>query len=423
MSGNKRRLAPLFVALRVALSIAVIILSLSSILISCSEVTAAGFEFDGDILGALNQDTSSTIYFKKDIDSEVAFTLQYKIGQNYTASELPGNDSEKVAALKPGFDLTGWKPQTDDTAASGTASAAATSLSRFFTLDENGYIQSFHMPAVSLTLYGGGYTASTDTPYKIIYKIQNITMDGYEYYSEQAMTGTTTTPEAPSYTDATNNLIEIEGFTALTASINEQEIQGDGSTVVEVLYNRNPYTLTVHSNPASGTAEATETQTFYYGVPAQINPNTFTRSGCSFAGWATTLERAAAGTVDYTDGANYTIRTGDADLYAVWTLPHVSITITLPGADEVGVTYELNPSNANLITLSAVIPAGHTADDYNYKWFRTNQGPSNILSTLSSFVLDTTSWSAGYYQITLIAELVSAPGVPAGGGTIQIHVE
>ena len=110
-------------------------------------------------------------------------------------------------------------------------------------------------------------------------------------------------------------------------------------------------------------------------------------------------------------------------MYAVWTLPHISITITLPGADEVGVTYELNPSNANLITLSAVIPAGHTADDYNYKWFRTNQGPSNILSTLSSFVLDTTLWSAGYYQITLIAELVSAPGVPAGGGTIQIHVE
>lgn len=367
-------------------------------------------EFNGDILAALSSDTSTTISFKKDINSPVAFVQSYTIGGNYTVRDLPGNDNEKVDKLNPGFDLIGWKLDCIDG-----------DIRNYFTFDEYGYVKDFHMSTTAITLYGGGYTASTDTPYKIIYKTQNITMDGYDYYSEQAMTGTTSTPDAPSYTDAANNLIEIPGFTAQTAAIVEQEIAADGSAIVEVLYNRNTYTLTLHANDGSGAGEAEDTQDFYYGVPAQLNPNAFTRAGCSFAGWATTRERAAAGTVDYTDGANYTIGIGNADLYAVWTLPHISVTISLPGADEVGVTYD--PPAGNSITLRAVIPVGHTASEYTYKWFHTNAGPGTLLNTdssASSYVLDTTGWAPGYYQITLIAEL---GGVPAGGGTVQIQVQ
>ena len=389
----------------IILSLAVLTVSAASLFLSCK----AQAEYNGDILAAINEDSSTVVSFKKDINSPVAFTQRYTIGKDYTVKDLPGNDNEKVYKMNPGFELIGWKLEGDN----GDRFNACT-------LDENGYIKSFHMSTNAITLYGGGYTASTDTPYKIIYKTQNITMDGYEYYSEQAMTGTTSTPDAPSYTDAANNLIEIPGFTAQTAAIVEQEIAADGSAIVEVLYNRNTYTLTLHANDGSGAGEAEDTQDFYYGVPAQLNPNAFTRAGCSFAGWATTRERAAAGTVDFTDGANYTIGIGNADLYAVWTLPHISVTISLPGADEVGITYELDSTDANKVTLSAVIPAGHTADQYTYRWFRTNLGPTALLSSDASFVLDTSSWAAGYYQITLIAEL---GGAPAGGGTVQIHVE
>ncbi len=392
----------------IILSLTALVLFAASLFLSCK--TEA--EFNGDILAAINEDSSTVVSFKKDINSPVAFTQRYTIGKDYTVKDLPGNDNEKVDKLNPGFELVGWKLEGDNE-------------DRFnvCTLDENGYVKSFHMSTTAITLYGGGYTASTDTPYKIIYKIQNITMDGYDYYSEQAMTGTTSTPDAPSYTDAANNLIEIPGFTAQTAAIEEQEIAADGSAIVEVLYNRNTYTLTLHANDGSGAGEAEDTQDFYYGVPAQLNPNAFTRAGCSFAGWATTRERAAAGTVDYTDGANYTIGIGSADLYAVWTLPHISVTISLPGADEVGVTYAIDMTDANKITLSAVIPAGHSATEYNFRWFRTNQGPTAILSSLASFELDTTAWSPGFYQITLIAELQSASGTPAGGGTVQIQVQ
>jgi len=365
-------------------------------------------EFDGDILESINADTSSTISFKKDKDSPVAFEKTYFIGADYTMQDLPGNDDEKVDLLNPGFDLIGWKVEGLDG-----------DMQKSFTFDENGCISSFHMGPRSITLYGGGYTASTDTPYKIIYKTQNITMDGYDYYDEQAMTGTTSTPDAPSYTDATNNLIDIPGFTAQTAAIVEQEIAADGSAVVEVLYDRNLYTLTFHANDGSGAGEAEDSQNFYYGVPTPLTPNAFTRSGCSFAGWATSRERAAAGTVDYSDRSNYTIGAGNADLYAVWTLPHISITI------EYSDDYSVHPekditSDPDNIILYAYIPAGHDASEYTFNWFYTNEGYGNVRSHDSSWTIPKTSLTTGYYQITLIA-IHTGDSIPSGG-TVQITV-
>ena len=367
-------------------------------------------EFDGDILEAVNADTSSVISFKKDKDSPVAFEKAYTIGINYSASDLPGNDNENVEKLNPGFDLLGWA--LDD---------ADIDLQDIFTFDSEGFITAFHMGVRSITLYGAKYTAATDTPYKIVYKIQNKTMDGYDVYDEQMMEGTTSTPEEPSYTDAANNLLDIPGFTARLDLLEEVEILADGSALVEVLYDRNAYTLTFHANDGSGDTEQTASQTFYYEVTAQLNPNSFTREGCGFAGWATSRERAAQGTVDYTDGANYTIGTEDEDLYAVWTLPHISIAIELPGADEVGVTYAIDTANPNIVTFSAVIPAGHTEDEYSFNWFFTNEGFANVQSTLSSWEVDTTGWTPGFYQISLIA-IHTVDSMPSGG-TVQIEVE
>ena len=387
----------------------ILFLSLFAVLLCACETHP---QFNGDILESIKADSLSKISFKKDKDSPVAFERTYSIGANYTLQDLPGNDDENVDKLNQGFDLVGWMLDEADN-----------DLQNMFTFDETGFITAFHMGPRSITLYGGGYTASTDTPYKIVYKIQNLTMDGYNEYDYSKQQGTTSTPEAPSYTDAANNLITIPGFNVRLDLLTEVEILPDGSAVVEVFYDRILYTLKMHANDGSGDSEATTNQNFYYQVPAQLTPNSFTRTGCSFAGWATTRERAAAKTVDYTDGANYAIGASNVDLYAVWTLPHLSVTISLPDADQVGVTYELNTTDTNKVTLSAVIPSGHTAGEYTYKWFKTNEGPASALSNLASFELDTSTWAAGYYQITLIAELQSAPGIPAGGGTIQIKVE
>lgn len=215
------------------------------IISSCS-----GYQYDGDIIAAMESGSTSTISFKKDKSSEVAFQLTYEIGKDYNVTDLPGNDNEAVDKLNPGFELGGWLPDTSDS-----------DFMSGVQYDENGFIKSFHMTPMNLIFYGAGYFASTDTPYKIIYKIQNETLDGYDYYDEVIMTGTTSTPEAPSYTDAASNLIEIEGFKARTDLIVEQEILADGSTVVEVFYDRLPEVSISITIPATNEITITSTTT------------------------------------------------------------------------------------------------------------------------------------------------------------------
>ena len=54
-------------------------------------------------------------------------------------------------------------------------------------------------------------------------------------------------------------------------------------------------------------------QTIASGSSANLNANGFTKTGWSFAGWAT----IPGGTVTYTDGANYTWVL-QCELYAKW---------------------------------------------------------------------------------------------------------
>ena len=54
-------------------------------------------------------------------------------------------------------------------------------------------------------------------------------------------------------------------------------------------------------------------------VSTALTSNTFTKSGYTFAGWATSAADASAGTVTYADGASYPF-TNSITLYAVWTV-------------------------------------------------------------------------------------------------------
>ena len=72
------------------------------------------------------------------------------------------------------------------------------------------------------------------------------------------------------------------------------------------------YTITYNANGGTGTMTATTG----YGV-VNLRANSYTKSGYVFAGWATSLGNANAGTIAYADGAEYNL-TADADLYAVW---------------------------------------------------------------------------------------------------------
>ena len=91
---------------------------------------------------------------------------------------------------------------------------------------------------------------------------------------------------------------------------NEYVLVCSGSATVTAQWEAQTYTITFNSNGGSGTM-ASQTKT--YGVALTLRTNTFTRTGYSFAGWAT----SANGGVVYANRASFT---GNANttLYAVW---------------------------------------------------------------------------------------------------------
>ncbi len=72
------------------------------------------------------------------------------------------------------------------------------------------------------------------------------------------------------------------------------------------------YTVTFDANTGSGSMSP---QTIAEGASANLTANTFTKTGNTFAGWATT----AGGDVAYADTASYTMGSSNVTLYAKWT--------------------------------------------------------------------------------------------------------
>jgi uncharacterized repeat protein (TIGR02543 family) len=83
------------------------------------------------------------------------------------------------------------------------------------------------------------------------------------------------------------------------------------------------YTITFDKNDGAATG-TTADQVIAYGSSANLRTNGFTKSGWSFAGWAT----SAGGAVAYGDGASYTMGPADVTLFAKWSaipVPVVSV--------------------------------------------------------------------------------------------------
>lgn len=95
-------------------------------------------------------------------------------------------------------------------------------------------------------------------------------------------------------------------------------------------YAINTQTVTFDKNGGSGSAMSS--QVFTYGVAQALTSNSYTApTGYKFAGWATSSARAAAGTVDYTNGQSVTLTPAThgttLPLWAVWTGKQCTLTL------------------------------------------------------------------------------------------------
>ena len=113
------------------------------------------------------------------------------------------------------------------------------------------------------------WMANTDTAYTVQHHYETLT-DGYDVETVP-MTGTTGEQTMAVVKDKA-------GFTAGTVA--QATIAANGSTVVNIYYTRNSYTLTVDAD--NGTAVSKETYKFGTAVIAPAVP---TKTGCTFAGW------------------------------------------------------------------------------------------------------------------------------------------
>ena len=189
------------------------------------------------------------------------------------------------------------------------------------------------------------YSANTNTAYTVRHLFQNTTQDGYDLNVEmtQTLAGTT------GFATAAKAEI-VEGFTA--KAFGQRPIAGDGSTVIDIYYDRNTVTLTYAITGDYFTDEEFATVSGVYGTavtPREVPSQT----GYTFSGWTNEPSTFPATSMIVT--GEYTIRT---DL-------HYEIHYFYDGVEnEEEMIVNDNATFNSPITISA--PATKDVNDVNY---------------------------------------------------------
>lgn len=311
-----------------------------------------------------NRNLHTVTYAKAAADaSDASITLptdttQYRYGASVTIN---------YTAVRTGFNFTGWNNGASVYTPDGSISS--------FTMDD------------SDVTFTAEWTPASGTAYTVIHHKQQVSGSGYdEVTPHQTLYGTTndlTNAVANSYT----------GFTAQTFS--QANIEPDGSTVINIYYDRDVHSVTYAGGGASGETISVPAglSNIRYGANVDVDLTTsVTRTGYTFAGWSdgtTTFSNAAGGTT------SFTMDTSDVTLTAQWTVNSYSITYAAGSTDS---SISL-PSSSTHDYASIVTPAERTATraGYTFNGWRydgvTYGGTSSFTMPAQNITL-TAHWTA-----------------------------
>ncbi|WP_048500701.1 InlB B-repeat-containing protein, partial [Chryseobacterium koreense] len=196
-------------------------------------------------------------------------------------------------------------------------------------------------------------------------------------------TGTMTSQSACTATALSTNTFTRTGYTFAgwntaangsgTAYANNENYNFTADATLYAQWTANNNTITFNGNGADG--GTTSTQTLATGATANLNANGYTRTGYTFAGWATT----AGGTVAYTDGQSYTMGTANVNLYAKWTPNNYQVIFDKNDAAAIGtmanqtIPYQ---TSANL-TNNGYTKSGYVLKEWNTAANGTGTGYAN----------------------------------------------
>lgn len=274
---------------------------------------------------------------------------------------------------------------------------------------------SFSMPDKDVTLYAMWKGVAS---YTVRYFKQNLEDDDYLVDPDEEETlhgkvGFTTAAVIKSF----------EGFTctAASAAAVQKTIEEDGSTVVDIYYNRNKHNITYNKNCSDAVTIPTSETSVKYGKTIDVDFTVSSRLGYTFAGWNTASD--GSGTA-YTQGTLESFVLGDADvtLYAQWiptTVDGNGITISFPTIStttetlSIAITEEKAGSStpwnisSGPITLDAgtsikfaISPTG-IYDKYYWIWDGT---PSLETGTPNSKTFVSTNFTIGTHNLIIYLE-------------------
>ena len=133
------------------------------------------------------------------------------------------------------------------------------------------------------------YTANTNTRYIVEHYKQNIENDDYTLFETKEYTGTTDTLTQES-------AMNFEGFTA--NEFEQENIKGDGSTVLKIYYDRNKYKITYYAEPAGSIGYTYIIDEEYKYEQTIIPRPNLEEYGYKFSGWLEIPEKMPANNVE-----------------------------------------------------------------------------------------------------------------------------
>ena len=232
-----------------------------------------------------------------------------------SAEENAQVDIEAIPAT--GYEFTSWSIY--ETATPGnTIDPHEAAASTYFTMPAAAVTVSAAFNAIN---YDVDYTAPTNGSY--IIKVGGADAVSANTTAQYGQTITlAATPVSSAYyfagwtvTGAVSGSIEV--------TENTFEMPAENVTI-EAAFSANN-TITYNANDGTGSMDPTVD----HGA-ITLRPNTFTKAGYVFAGWATSQANANLGTIAYGDGAAYTLN-ADAELFAVWYTPYYTFTPATTG--------------------------------------------------------------------------------------------
>ena len=186
----------------------------------------------------------------------------------------------------------------------------------------------------------------------------------------------------------TASVTEKTGYTTTfnTWSTQHGNVNDDLTVIANFNQTANPYTIVFNKNATDATGSMSN-QDMTYDIPANLNANSYTRTGYTFAGWAT----STAGSVVYTDGAevNNLATSGQFNLYAKW------------DANELVFNDKtINKTYSTTVQTDAVDPATNGTGTYTYT---KALGDAGITVATDGTITINASLTAGTHTIVITA--------------------